>query len=360
MKVKILPQMSNNLKINLLNRGVLCLFVLFSALITHAQSSGLRFAFYNVENFFDLEVDSTRAYNAFTPEGEQRWTPGRYYAKRNNIFKTLVAMGQGELPAMVAFCEVENDRVLLDLVNRTPLRQGDYKVVHYESKDRRGIDVALIYRANILKLLYSRPIAVIDPADANFLTRDILFASFEADGADTVHVYVNHWPSRFGGQLESVERRMLAALTLRRHVDSMLMVNPAAKLVILGDMNDTPADESLTQGLRAFPPSKLQKEDDLVHLFTNTAELNHYGTLKHLHSWQIFDHIIISRSLYNSGVGLRYRPGSAKIFAAPFLLTEDERYLGTKLFRTYSGPTYLGGFADHLPVYIDLEWVVTP
>lgn len=350
----------NSSMTRMLFRISLLLFALWISKSLMSQSQTLRFAFYNVENFFDLDYDSTRTYNAFTPEGEQRWTPGRYFAKRNNIFKTIVAMGEGELPAMVGFCEVENEKVLLELVNRTPLRQGSYKAVHYESEDRRGIDVALIYRSNVLKLLYSYPVKVTDPADANFKTRDILFASFEADGADTVHVYINHWPSRFGGQLESVERRMLAALCLRRHVDSMLMVNPFAKLIILGDMNDTPEDESLTLGLRAFPPSKVKKEDDLVHLFTNANELGHSGTLKHLHSWQIFDHIIVSQGLYNSGRGLRYRPGSARIFAAPFLLTEDERYLGTKLFRTYSGPTYLGGFADHLPVFIDLEWVSTP
>jgi endonuclease/exonuclease/phosphatase family metal-dependent hydrolase len=320
------------------------------------EVSKYRFAFYNLENFFDLHVDSTRDYNAFTPEGEQRWTYHRYINKRNGIYRVIMALGGWEAPSLVGLCEVENEIVLGDLIYKTPLRNANYSFVHYHSPDFRGIDVALLYRKNHLRLIGSKPIPVTDPASPNFKTRDILYASFMVDEVDTVHVYVNHWPSRFGGVLASVPRRMLAALTLRHHIDSLTLLRPNAKIVVMGDFNDTPQDDSIIKGLKAFPPDDITDSNQLLHLFTNAKELGHLGTLKFQHMWQIFDHIMVSQSLYNANKGLRYRQGSARIFVADFLLTDDERYLGQKLFRTYIGPRYTGGYSDHLPVYIDLEF----
>jgi predicted extracellular nuclease len=337
------------------------LFLLSLGIQVSAQTEKpLRFVFYNVENFFDTSIDSTREYNAFTPEGEQRWTFGRYIAKRSSLFKTILAIGEGEPPAFIGFCEVENEFVLNDLIYRTPLKNLDYTVVHYESRDRRGIDVALMYRKNQLTLLGSEPIAVNDPDDPGFLTRDILFASFLIGEKDTIYTYVNHWPSRYGGQLESVEKRMLAALTLRKHVDSLVSQHPNAKIIIMGDLNDTPGDDSIINGLKAFEPSDLSEPEDLVHLFASSENHGYEGTIKHLHSWQIFDHLIITQTLFKSNSRIRYKPGSARIFAAPFMFVDDERYLGKKINRTYTGPTYLGGVSDHLPVCLDLEWIVQP
>jgi endonuclease/exonuclease/phosphatase family metal-dependent hydrolase len=313
--------------------------------------------FWNVENFYDLEVDSTREYNSFTPSGEQYWTYSRFITKRNNVFKTIAAIGQGDLPHIIGFCEVENERVLRELANNTPLRQVRYRIVHYDSPDRRGIDVGLLYRADYLRLISSSPVVVADPQDPGFKTRDILRATFLVNDADTLHVFVNHWPSRYGGQIESVERRFLAASVLRHQSDSILGRNPQAKLLIMGDFNDSPVDESLLHRLRALPPNRLSSNTDLINLFTDSRKLGHEGTLKHQHSWQIFDMIFISQPLLNPQTGLRYKPGSARIFSGDFLFQDDNRYLGKKIFRTYMGPTYLGGFADHLPVYVDLEWV---
>lgn len=348
--------------INLTTDIILFLFINFflcSQLFAQTEKP-LRFVFYNVENFFDTQVDSTREYNAFTPDGDQRWTFSRYIAKRASLFKTIVAVGEGEPPAFIGFCEVENEFVLNDLIYRTPLKQYDYQVVHYESNDRRGIDVALMYRKSYLTLIGSEAIVVADPKDPGFVTRDILFAAFLAGQTDTVYTYINHWPSRYGGQLESVERRMLAALTLRKHIDSLVAVHPQAKIVIMGDLNDTPQDDSILNGLRAFAPSDVKQPDDLVHLFTSATDLGYEGTIKYLHSWQIFDHMIVTKALFNANSGLQYRHESARIFSAPFLLMDDDRYLGKKLNRTYTGPTYLGGLSDHLPVYIDLDWIDQP
>lgn len=314
----------------------------------------LRFAFYNVENFFDIETDSTRDYNAFTPDGDQHWTLYRFFQKRNNIFKTLVALGQGTAPALVGFCEVENDLVLQEVIYRTPLKSAGYGIVHYESPDRRGIDVGLIYRKEFLRLVTSQPIPVSNPDDSSFLTRDILFAGFETPANDTVFVYINHWPSRYGGQVESMDKRMLAAKTLRHHYDSLLEVLPKAKVIMMGDFNDTPLDPSLVDGLQTKNAGSDYAETDLIQLFFPGNTLGYEGTLKHGHSWQIFDQIIVSPQLYLSEKGTGYCRRSATIFAADFLMENDDRNLGKKLNRTYMGPTYIGGYSDHLPVYIDL------
>lgn len=317
------------------------------------EASTVRLAFYNIENFFDVFEDSTRTYNAFTPEGEQHWTYFRFKQKRNNLYKTLVALGEGDLPAVVGLCEVENEYVLNELIYKTPLKNGNYQVVHYESPDNRGIDVALLYRKDKLRLFHSEAIPLIDSLDPSFVTRDILFCGF-LTATDSLYVYVNHWPSRYGGQVETIGKRKLAALTLRQHIDRLLLKQANAKIVIMGDFNDSPEDESVTKWLQALAPA-FETDHSLIHLFTNPKELGFEGTLKYQHAWQIFDHIILSKPLFHAKQGLRYKAGSARIFTAPFLFEEDERHLGIKLHRTYSGPTYIGGFSDHLPIYIDLE-----
>lgn len=315
----------------------------------------IRLAFYNLENFFDTDVDSTRTYNEFTPEGVQGWTLNRYFQKRANLFKTILAMGEGSPPDVLGVCELENEDVMLDLVMATPLKKFDYRVVHFESDDRRGIDVGLIYRLDHLSLINSRAIKLSDPADTSFVTRDILYVSFEAGSVDTLHVFVNHWPSRYGGVLASDAKRILAARVLRSHVDSLNQVLKNPKIVIMGDFNDTPDDISINKVLRAFSPEEQEYSSDLVNLFTNPDLLGFQGTIKHMQNWQIFDQFIISRALFDSSDRLVFVQDSQRIFIAGFLLTEDDRQLGRMLFRTYQGPKYIGGFSDHLPVMIDLE-----
>jgi len=324
-----------------------------NALTAEARWTG-RIAFYNVENFFDIDTDSTRDYNAFAPEGEQHWDLGRFLKKKNNVFKVLMAIGEGDPPAMVGLCEVENESVLLSLIYQTPLKNFDYQFVHYESEDRRGIDVAIIYRKELLELLTSAVFRVRDQEDASFITRDILYASFKACGEDTLHVFVNHWPSRYGGELATTEKRMLAATILRSKVDSIRRVFQGAKVLIMGDFNDTPGDISLTEGLKAMPEGLLTGNNELVNLFSDIKALGYKGTIKHLNNWQVFDQIIVSVAFLNAGDNLVLKPNSQRIFAPDFLLVPDEKYLDKMLFRTYIGPRYVGGYSDHLPVYVDV------
>jgi endonuclease/exonuclease/phosphatase family metal-dependent hydrolase len=323
---------------------------------TQKDDQTFRVAFYNVENFFDASIDSTREYNAFTPEGEQRWTLTRYVQKRMNVYKTIMAIGEGRPPGIIGFCEVENEKVLHDLVFNTPLKSFQYRVVHYESPDRRGIDVALAYRKEGIVLLSSRSIRVRDASDTAFVTRDILYAKFEISGVDTLHVFINHWPSRYGGVLASVDKRKLVARLLRHHVDSLNNTFNTPKILIMGDFNDEPDDQSIVDGLGAFPIDQINSPNQLVNLFTLPDQLGSQGTIKYMQNWQIFDQIIVSQSLMCVDQRLCYRNSSARIFLRDFLLTDDDRHLGKMLFRTFSGPSYIGGYSDHLPVYIDLDY----
>ncbi len=319
----------------------------------------LRVGFYNLENFFDVFTDSLSDYNDFTPQGNQHWDYNRFQTKRNNTFKTILAMGEGEPPALLGFCEVENEVVLRELIYKTPLKSFDYQYINYPSPDRRGIDVALIYRKQLLTLLESRVIRINDPHDPGFKTRDILFASF-LSGKDTIRFFINHWPSRYSGTLATFEKRVLVAGILKHQTDSILLQNPHSKIVIMGDFNDCAEDISMRETLKALPIGSDCIEYCLFNLFNQNSELGFEGTLKHEQQWQIFDQIIVSGFLLSDTLGLHYVNESARIFAPKFLLTQDEKYSGTKTYRTYMGPKYIGGYSDHLPVYIDLIGNLTP
>ena len=311
------------------------------------KSDELRVAFWNFENFFDPFIDSTRVYNEFTENGGQHWTKARFYRKRNNLYKAILAISENEPLAVLGIAEVENQYVLNSLFNQTPLKNHNYRIVHYEGDDKRGIDVAMVYCIDKLQLIYTEPVKVRNPKNKNYHTRDILYAKFYDRRGDTIHVFVNHWPSRYGGERETIKLRALAANTLRHKVDSLVMLpQTIPKIIIMGDFNDTPEDPSIKD--------VLCKGDILVNLFKDSRKLGFEGTLKHQYNWQIFDQIIVSNSLIDSGNGLFYKSNSATIFHGDFLFENDESYGGVRLFRTYIGPKYFGGYSDHLPVYIDL------
>lgn len=323
------------------------LFVVFQAvnpLVVMGQEGGrLRVAFWNLENFFDPFADSTRVYNEFTENGGQHWTAKRFYHKRNNMYKAILALCEGEPLAVLGIAEIENLYVLKMLFNQTPLKNHNYRIVHYESDDRRGIDVALVYCIDRLQLVYSEPIKI-----KSLLTRDILYAKLSDRQGDTLHVFVNHWPSRYGGERETVPSRAFAAGTLRHKVDSLNSVCAyEPKIIIMGDFNDTPDDASIKDVL-------CSDTSNLVNLFADYGQLGFEGTLKHQYRWQIFDQIIVGKALIDNDKGFYYQNGSALIFHADFLFQNDETYGGVKLLRTYVGPNYTGGFSDHLPVLIDL------
>ncbi|MGN0033424.1 MAG: hypothetical protein ACI358_06600 [Candidatus Limimorpha sp.] len=328
---------------------------------TAQEKRELRVAFWNFENFFDPFTDSTRTYNEFTENGGQHWTKYRFYRKRNNLYKTLIALSSDKkqdydnVLSILGIAEVENRYSLESLFYHTPLSRHRYKIVHYEGDDFRGIDVALVYCIDDVQLVYSEVIKLRHPTNKNYKSRDILYTKFSDWENDTIHCFVNHWPSRYGGEMETIEVRSIAAKTLRHKIDSLFTYsNTSPKIIIMGDFNDTPSDASISEVLMA--KARLPAEGNgIINLFAVSDDLGFEGTLKHQFNWQIFDQIMISGALMN-GEGLRYKNGSATIFHDDFLFQPDDTYGGTKLYRTYVGPQYFGGFSDHLPVYIDLYY----
>lgn len=324
----------------------------------------VRVAFWNMENFFDPFVDSTKTYNAFTEDGMQHWTKTRFYQKRNNMYKAILAMSENRPLGILGMCEVENEYVLNALFQQTPLKKHNYRFVHYEGPDKRGIDPAIVYSIDHFQLVESAVFPYYNPEDTAYHSRDILYAKFVAvtpngdfpPTGDTLHIFVNHWPSRYSGELETVGSRACSASLLRAKVDSIMAVAPEGyqpKVIMMGDLNDCPTDPSVYDVLGARHPSEME-EGCLVNLFGKNDGLGFEGTLKHQADWQIFDQIIVTPGIMDDPKGLHYRDGSARIFHADFMLEDDETYHGKKLFRTYIGPRYFGGFSDHLPVYIDL------
>ena len=304
-----------------------------------------RIAFYNVENFFDTNYDSTKYFNGFTPEGDHHWSKTRYYQKREHIYKVIAAVGGWNGVTVMGFAEIENRGILEDLITNTPLKKLDYGIVHYESPDKRGIDVGMIYQKKRFKVIKSKPIHVKNPDNPKFTTRDILYVKgvlFD----DTIHIFYNHWPSRYGGMMNTVALRALAARTLQHVVDSVLGEDTLAKVVILGDFNDNPDDKSIQLLLHdgKYPLEALLPS----FIYGNTA-----GTIKHNTDWAIFDQVIVSPGMFSTK-SIHLESHDMHIFDAGFLLINDEKNLGKKLNRTFVGFNYNGGFSDHLPVYVDI------
>lgn len=315
---------------------------------------GARIAFYNVENLFYPYDDSLKLDEEFTPSGFRHWTWEKMETKIDHIYKTFNAFGGWELPAIIGLCEVENRKVLNRLIYETPLSRFNYRIVHEESPDFRGIDVALLYNPMKFEPAYHRAIEVRFPFDTTSRTRDILYIKGPLLNRDTLHLFVNHWPSRYGGYAATKPKRNETARILRQNVDSLFLAIQAPHIIIMGDFNDDPDDESLADVLNAQPVSPLIQAETLYNLMQNAYHSQYGGTLKHQAQWNQFDQIIVSGSLLDTTGILSVENNNAYIFDAPYLLEPDEKFMGRKPFRTYSGPRYLGGFSDHLPVFIDV------
>ena len=186
---------------------MLCALLSLTRCVVGQERGDIRVGFWNLENFFDPFVDSTLTYNEYTEDGMQHWTKSRFYKKRNNIYKALLSMSENRAMGIVGVCEIENEYVLNALFAWTPLKRFNYRWVHYDSPDRRGIDAAIIYSTDILQLVYSEAIVYHNPQHPDYRSRDIVYAKFYDRVDDTLHVFVNHWPSRYAGELETIEAR---------------------------------------------------------------------------------------------------------------------------------------------------------
>ena len=338
-------------------KKIFYLLLLFTLGETAAQTDTTThyFAFYNVENLFHPSKDSLTQDDAFTPDGLNRWSYKRYYKKINNTAKVILAMGKGNPPTVIGLAEIENDRVLQHLCHYSPLKKHDYQFIHYDSPDSRGIDVALLYRPDKITILHSEPIPIVFPFEPQSRNRDMLYVKAQFANQDTLHIFINHWTSRYGGLAQTIAKRNHYALTLRQKVDSIFELNQYAPIFIAGDFNDYPTDESMSQFLNALPPDKKKNEENSIYnLMLAFSSLQNIGSHKYEDFWGCLDQIIVSGALLSSKNSLQVAEGKAEIFKEDFMIEPDLKYGGDKVFRTYLGPRYIGGFADHLPVYIQL------
>ncbi len=325
---------------------------ILSAQISSSPKS-YRAMFYNVENLFDSFDDSLTNDEEFTPKGARHWTWEKMNKKLDGIYKTIVAVGGWEGPIFVGMCEVENGYMLYRLTHETPLLKYDYGIIHRESPDPRGIDVGLLYRKDLFDVKESRFFKVNFPGEPNRRTREILYTCGVVAGMDTLHLFINHWPSKYGGELESNSGRLAAASTLKQKIDSIKVFYPDARILIMGDFNDEPESTPLVDGLNVCLDTTAKCPSGLVSI-SAILKVKGQGSYKYQGVWGMIDQIIVSKSLLSSKHKLHSTPNNASVFRANFLLEPDESFVGDKPFRTFAGFKYHGGYSDHLPVYFDL------
>jgi predicted extracellular nuclease len=330
---------------------LLFFFVLLNPVEAIAQQA--RIVFYNVENLFDTRDDSLTSDEEFLPQGEKHWTNERMHRKIVRIYQVLAALGEGEMPAVVGLCEIENREALNRLIYDTPLNRLSYRVIHRESPDARGVDVALLYRTDIFKPDSAAWLNV--PLPDHETTREILMVRGRLWDTVTAFFYVNHWPSRYGGAGGSSAKRLAAASTLAVSVKQVLQADINANIIVMGDFNDEPGDESLQAINKILMNENSGQRFEMVNLSARTSVTDLNGTIKHQGTWSVFDQVIVSPALVTGENGCMTLYGNTEVFKAGFLLETDETYTGVKPFRTYSGPGYNNGFSDHLPVSLMIE-----
>lgn len=306
--------------------------------------------FCNAENLFDTEDDPLKDDDAYTPDGDYRWSRSRYWDKLDAISKVIAAADEDQVPAIVGLSEVENETVLTDLTARSALKEAGYRFVMTDSPDRRGIDVALLYRRSFFRLLGHESLRVDLRPYGGGATREVLHVTGVLENHDTLDIYVCHWPSRYGGTEETDRLRMCAARTVRASVDSVFRVRRKPYVIVMGDLNDGPDSPSVRDGLKAhrFLSGAGLDDRELVTVMDPLAD----GSYKYQGVWDKYDQFVVSASLLN-GLGCTGMTG-AEIMDLPFLLADDEAYGGVKPFRTYNGRRYQGGYSDHLPVKISV------
>ena len=330
------------------------LLIITFQLFAQDQKDDFSVLFYNVENLFDPQDNHGTSDEEFTPAGERHWTYKRLNRKMLNISKVILSSAGWYPPGMIGLCEVENRLVLQKLLTDTPLKKYPYKIIHKESPDDRGIDLAFLYNEDIFYPLFYNYIPLRNEKDSVIKTREILYVSGVLDQTDTLHFFINHWPSRYGGLLETQYLRNLAAKTLRSNYEELQRKYNSPKVIIIGDFNDQPMDESIFKYLKTLAMRSDFSEQDIVNLATSWVD-EEAGTIKYQTQWSVFDQIMVSGSLLKAKSGIATNESLTKIVKLPFLLEKDERYGGIKPKRTYYGFKYTGGFSDHLPVLLRLK-----
>ena len=309
-----------------------------------------RIGFYNVENLFDTEDDLGNSQDdEFLPNAPKQWDEERYQRKLSNI--GLVFQGM-EFPAIMGLAEVENERVLEDLVNSSLLEEQGYGWVHFDSPDFRGIDVALLYKESAFTITHARAIEVVLPANVSQFstTRDILLVQGNY-GVESLNIFVNHWPSRSGGTEETAGKREFAASVLQQEIEAILALEPNANIITLGDFNDEPTNKSILEVLMA-QLEKPTNTDNLLYNCTQPIDAQEIGSHWFQGNWQHLDQIMVSGQLLDQMGTLKVT--DYHIFNEDFVLF-DHPDDGPRPDRTYGGDVYFGGFSDHLAIFVEVE-----
>ncbi len=312
-------------------------------------------AFYNLENFYDTIDNPMVNDNEFLPKGPRNYNSKVYLDKVSHLATVLSQIGteiNPDGPAFIGVAEVENDTVLNDLVHHPILASRNYHIVHYDSKDIRGIDVGFLYNPKYFTVINSGKLFVHLPTGAkeSIFTRDVLWVEGELNG-DTVYVFVNHWPSRLGGEERSMPGRFAAAQVNKTMIDSITFFQPNAKILVMGDLNDDPISPSISQVLKAGGKKEEVKKGDLFNPWVAMYKKG-IGTLAYQDAWGLFDQIMMNYNwLPKDQKGFFFY--QQRIFNKEFLVENIGKYKGYPM-RTWDGNTYRGGYSDHFPTYLVL------
>lgn len=306
-------------------------------------ASSLRLAFYNVENLFDTIDDPHTRDNDFLPISKLKWNSERYTTKLLRLGEIIQAIDQQSTLACMGLAEVENKQVLADLLKA----HSSFKSIHFNSSDTRGIDVCLLYNERLFKPLTSYLCKFKKDEDPKLFMREVLLVKGVL-AKDTIYLLVNHWPSRREGKEKTDNKRIAAAMLTQEIIDSIYTSRPSAKLILMGDFNDEPTDESMSVMLQ-IQSAKNKISSELINPFLKLKQEGR-GTCRYKREWLLFDQILISNAFIN-------KKGSQSI--QPIIFNPDwlfyKKDINSGPFRTYMGNTYYGGYSDHFPVYIEFK-----
>ena len=311
-------------------------------------------AFYNVENLFDTLDDPLTSDDDRTPMGKDKWTNDIYQKKLKNIAKVIADIGSdltGSSPSIIGLCEIENRVVLEDLINTNSLKKENYDIIHYDSPDERGVDVAMLFKKNRFKPSSTKtyPLFLKRKDQSIDYTRDHLLVSGYLDN-ERIHFIINHWPSRSGGQMKSEPNRILAGKLNKKIIDSILRSNPKANIINMGDFNDNPKDKSIKPILNSVYKKSKMKNNQLYNPMEELFQKG-YGSYKYRGKWDMIDQFFLSKNLVENKKGLFFL--KAAVFNKKYLINPQGKYEGYP-FKSFAGGKFLNGYSDHFPIFLYL------
>lgn len=318
-----------------------------------SKNSKLAVLFYNVENFFDIEDDPDVDDDKYLPDGDKRWTKKKYNKKIEDVVKVITSISPGTLPGIIGLCEVENKTILNDIVKSEELISADYNYIHENSPDDNGLDVALIYNPGYFGYISHKAIPLALDKFPEVKTRDILYVQGIVLKTDTLHIFINHWKSRSGKDDNKIRKE--TADILENEIDELLDKNKKSKILVIGDFNDEPTDNSVFNDLNANNKRKNTSKKELYNLFYDLHNVDNKGTYSKKGKWYMFDQMMVSQELIDTKEGIYVKYDAGQIFQSKWLMEFNPKIDDFVPKKTYGGNTYFGGVSNHLPIYIKLE-----